>query len=105
MPLAPDDRDTVIDLQAIFTRCCEQGGYGSRIEYSRDPAVPLNDEERRWLRELLKAQGLRPSLASHEEIALAAYHIWEQEGRPKGRDKVHWYRAVSELEGSQRSPK
>jgi hypothetical protein len=45
-----------------------------------------------------KAGGLRPSLASHEEIAQAAYRIWEQEGYPEGRDKEHWYRAVAELE-------
>jgi hypothetical protein len=98
MPLAEGDGDSIVDLQAAFTRSFEQGAFAPRIDYSHDPPGPLNDEERRWLRELLKAEGLRPSLASHEEIAEAAYRIWEQEGHPKGRDKEHWYRAVAELE-------
>lgn len=28
-----------------------------------------------------------------EEIRLIAYHIWEKEGRPQGRDREHWLRA------------
>ena len=28
-----------------------------------------------------------------EEIALAAYCIWEEEGRPQGHDVEHWLRA------------
>lgn len=30
---------------------------------------------------------------SPEEIATCAYFIWEQEGRPQGRDKTHWLQA------------
>jgi hypothetical protein len=103
MPLASDDRDTVVDLLATSTLAMSQVKDADRIDYSRDPVVPLVDEERRWLRGLLKAQGLRASLASQEEIALAAYRIWEQEGRPEGRDKEHWYRALGELESEKRS--
>jgi hypothetical protein len=32
-----------------------------------------------------------------EEIGLAAYFIWEQEGRPQGRDREHWLRAEHSL--------
>ena len=32
-----------------------------------------------------------------EEIALAAYGIWEQEGHPQGRDVDHWLRAEALL--------
>lgn len=32
-----------------------------------------------------------------EEIAKRAYAIWEQEGRPKGREMEHWLRAEAEL--------
>lgn len=59
LPLAPDDRDTVLDLQAAFARCYDQGGFAAMIDYKRDPAVPLPDEDRRWLEELLKQQKLR----------------------------------------------
>ena len=59
MPLAADDRDTVLDLQASFTRCYDQGGFAQKIDYGRDPATPLNDEDRRWLNQLLTQQKLR----------------------------------------------
>ena len=32
-----------------------------------------------------------------EEIALCAYGIWEKEGRPTGREKVHWQQAEAQL--------
>jgi hypothetical protein len=59
LPLASDDRDTVLDLHTAFTRCYEQGGFGSKIDYTRDPSTALADEDRRWLHELLKQQKLR----------------------------------------------
>jgi hypothetical protein len=34
----------------------------------------------------------------HWDVAVAAYYIWEQEGRPHGRDKEHWYKALAQLE-------
>ena len=36
----------------------------------------------------------------HEDAAVAAYYIWEHEGRPHGRDKEHWYRALAQLQGA-----
>ena len=33
----------------------------------------------------------------HEEIALCAYHIWEEEGRMHGRDMDHWLQAEKRL--------
>jgi hypothetical protein len=59
LPLAADDRDTVLDLQASFTRCYDQGGFAGKVDYRRDPAVALEDEDRKWLNELLKQQKLR----------------------------------------------
>ena len=59
LPLASDDRDTVLDLQTAFARCYEQGGFASQIDYHRDPTVALNDEDRKWLQELLKQQKVR----------------------------------------------
>ena len=59
LPLAPDDRDTVLDLHTAFTRCYDQAGFASRIDYKRAPATALNDEDRRWLNDLLRQQKLR----------------------------------------------
>lgn len=59
LPLASDDRDTVLDLQAAFARCYDQGTFGTKIDYQRDPATTLSPEDRSWLTELLKQQKLR----------------------------------------------
>ncbi len=59
LPLASDDRDTVLDLHAAFTRCYDQGGFASKIDYGIEPTTPLSDEDRKWLLDLLKQQKLR----------------------------------------------
>jgi len=33
-----------------------------------------------------------------EAIRMRAYHIWEREGRPHGRDHEHWVQARIELD-------
>jgi hypothetical protein len=100
-PLASDDRDTVVDLQTAFTRCYDQGRrFTARIDYTRDPSVPLDEEDRYWLHALLLANGFS---FPDEEIAPLAYRIWEQEGRPHGRDKEHWQRAIAELRSKARA--
>jgi hypothetical protein len=38
-----------------------------------------------------------PSGPSQEDIAICAFLIWEQEGRPEGRDKAHWEQAEAQL--------
>jgi hypothetical protein len=37
-------------------------------------------------------------------IRVAAYYIWEKEGRVEGDDLRHWYLAVAELSSSPRFP-
>jgi hypothetical protein len=59
LPLAADDRDTVLDLHAAFTRCYDQGNFASKIDYQREPPTTITDEDRKWLDELLKQQKLR----------------------------------------------
>jgi hypothetical protein len=59
IPLAADDRDTVLDLQATFARCYDQGNFGSQIDYKRDPSFALADDDARWLSEVLRLQKLR----------------------------------------------
>jgi hypothetical protein len=59
LPLASDDRDTVLDLHTAFNRCYDQGGFQARIDYQRDPSTPLEDEDRQWLDELLRQHKLR----------------------------------------------
>jgi hypothetical protein len=59
LPLSPDDRDTVLALHTAFTRCYDQGGFASKIDYRREPGVSLPSEDRRWLNDVLAQQKLR----------------------------------------------
>ena len=59
LPLASDDRDTVLDLQSAFARCYDQGGFGAQIDYHTDPAVDFNDADRNWMDELLRQAKMR----------------------------------------------
>ena len=101
LPLASDDRDTVLDLHTAFTRCYDQGGFAGKIDYGREPSVPLGDDDRRWIDDLLTRQGRREPAPPDEEIARAAYLLWEQKGCPHGRDREYWYRAIEQLKMEQ----
>jgi hypothetical protein len=59
LPLASDDRDTVLDLQSAFARCYDQGNFSGHIDYRQDPAVVLADDDRQWLDELLRQAKVR----------------------------------------------
>jgi hypothetical protein len=59
LPLAADDRDTVLDLHAAFTRCYDQGDFAAKIDYRRDPSVALSAEDLQWLGEVLRQQKMR----------------------------------------------
>ena len=59
LPLAADDRDSVLDLQTVFSRCYDQGGFCGKIDYGLDPATTLADDDRKWLNDWLKQQKLR----------------------------------------------
>jgi hypothetical protein len=99
LPLAADDRETVLDLTTAVARCYDQGGFTSKIDYRLEPAVPLSQANRHWLDELLRAQNLRgqDETLLHERIAIAAYYLWQQAGCPHGHDREHWYKAIDLL--------
>lgn len=61
LPLALDDRDSLMDLQAAFARAYELGSFSSLIDYNSPPPpdVPLSQENRRWLDEHLKQVKIR----------------------------------------------
>ncbi len=61
VPLAENDRDVPLDLQAVFTRCWEEGPYPELLRYDGPPPGPLAADEVSWCEELLHAAGLRPS--------------------------------------------
>jgi hypothetical protein len=61
LPLAPDDRDTLLDLQAAFTRAYDLGGFGGQIDYKSPPPpdVPISDAYQGWIDDLLKQMKAR----------------------------------------------
>src|SRR5262245_40697092 len=59
LPLALDDRDTVVDLQAAFARCYDQGGFSAQIDYQATPAVISDQDDRTWVNDLLVQMKVR----------------------------------------------
>ena len=61
LPLAADDRDTLVDLQAAFGRAYDLGGFAAQVDYKNPPPpdVPLTDAYRAWIDDLLKQMKVR----------------------------------------------
>ena len=59
LPLAGDDRDSVVDLQAVLNRAYDQAGLAPKIDYARDPATRLSDEQKLFIDQRLREQKLR----------------------------------------------
>lgn len=54
IPLRPEDKDAVLDLPAVFTRCYDIGGYDLLVDYSQPPPVPLSPADKEWMAQLLQ---------------------------------------------------
>lgn len=61
VPLASDDRDALLDLQAAFARAYDLGNFAASIDYKGPPPpdVPLSDANTAWLDLVLKTARLR----------------------------------------------
>lgn len=58
LPMLPDERDLVLDVQALVNRVFDRC-FDGQIDYQTDPSVPLSDEDRRWMDQLLRHEKLR----------------------------------------------
>lgn len=54
LPLASEDRDTVVDLQEAFAQTYDDCGFGDLIDYRKNPAIPLSEEVLDRLAEVLR---------------------------------------------------
>jgi len=59
VPLAEGDPDVVLDLQAVFDRCYDEGAYARRLDYRREPTIPLEGDDAEWTVGLLRGRGRR----------------------------------------------
>ncbi len=61
IPLAAEDRDVPLDLQAVFTRCWDEGPYPELLRYDGPPPSTMTPEEVVWCENLLRQAGFRSS--------------------------------------------
>jgi hypothetical protein len=54
VPLADDDPDVPLDLQAVVSRAYDAGSYRRRIDYSRPCDPPLGPDDRAWAEALIR---------------------------------------------------
>lgn len=54
IPLRAEDKDAVLDLPAVFTRCYDIGGYDLLVDYRQPPPVELSLEDKEWMEQLLQ---------------------------------------------------
>jgi hypothetical protein len=59
VPLADGEDDLVLDVQALFDRVYDDGGYADEIDYGTEPVVPLSPLDAKWADAWLRKQGLR----------------------------------------------
>jgi hypothetical protein len=59
IPLATDDRDVTLDLQAVFNRCWNEGPYPELLRYAEPPPGPMTPDDIKWCEQLLREAALR----------------------------------------------
>jgi hypothetical protein len=59
LPLQPGDPEPELDVGRILGDVYEQAGYDLVIDYAREPAPPLADDDRMWADALLREAGKR----------------------------------------------
>ncbi len=61
IPLDPGVTPVTIDLQAVFDRCYDEGGFAKRAKYTKQKPDPLlTPEQQAWAEDILRAKGLLP---------------------------------------------
>jgi len=56
IPLAGDDADAPVDLQAVLAQTYEDGDYRDRIDYSTSCQPPLSAEDQQWANETIESK-------------------------------------------------
>lgn len=56
IPLANDDKDVPLDLQAVFTRCWDEGPYPELLRYNDNPPGMLDQDDIAWSKSIVDAK-------------------------------------------------
>jgi hypothetical protein len=59
IPLAADDKDVPLDLQAAFARCWDEGPYPELLQYAGPPPGAMTQPEVQWCENTLRQAGFR----------------------------------------------
>lgn len=59
VPLKGEDPDLTVDLQLLFDRCYDVGRFARRVDYQKEPPLPLRPPDAEWTDALLREKGLR----------------------------------------------
>ncbi|MBI3915247.1 MAG: DUF4058 family protein [Chloroflexi bacterium] len=59
VPLRAPDADVELDLQSLFTRGYDNGGYDDIVDYQQPPRAPLSADESAWVDGWLKSKRKR----------------------------------------------
>lgn len=59
LPMGADDRDVVVDLQAVVHRVYDQADLGKAVDYQSNPTTPLAAAQLAWLDGVLRKEGIR----------------------------------------------
>jgi len=53
----PGDAGVLLDLQAVFDRCYDEGPYAREIDYSESQVIPaLSADQATWVTEFLRSR-------------------------------------------------
>ena len=59
IPLLPEDKDVVLDLQAMFAQCYDNGAYEGVLSYAEPLPTVTDGADAAWIDGLLREKGLR----------------------------------------------
>ena len=59
LPLAQGSPGIGVDLNPVLRHIYSHGSYNMLVDYKQEPEPPLSDDDRTWLDDLLRRQGLR----------------------------------------------
>lgn len=59
LPLQPDDREPLVDLQTLLNDVYDRSGYDYFIDYRLNPLPPMSKADMAWLDALLRSKDLR----------------------------------------------